>query len=188
MLAGGVTPLALKPRPLRSQPFHRRSHPCGGSAQSVALNMSNGDLPVQLHFALFNSSSGYIIKPPEMRAGDEDGDDPLTPRSAQLQLERRRLGSDIDESTYEVRERASGLKRDDYWPPPREWLHRTTVKILNLSCLPKVISLAPTSFFAWCSQVAFIPSPQPSCPLHSVASTGRATVAVVAVATCMRLS
>jgi len=45
-------------------------------AQSVALNMCNVDLPVQLHFALFNASAGFILKPPEMRTAD-DGDDDL---------------------------------------------------------------------------------------------------------------
>lgn len=37
-------------------------------AQHVALNMSNCDLGVHLHFALFNSSLGYVLKPSEMRA------------------------------------------------------------------------------------------------------------------------
>jgi len=32
----------------------------------VALNMSNNDLPLQLHFALFKGCGGYLLKPPEM--------------------------------------------------------------------------------------------------------------------------
>jgi len=42
--------------------------PCWlAGAQSVALNMSNNDLPVQLHYALFKGSGGYVLKPAEMR-------------------------------------------------------------------------------------------------------------------------
>eukprot|EP00966_Prymnesium_polylepis_P006156 140986-Prymnesium_polylepis.1 len=41
--------------------------PCWlAGSQSVALNMSNNDLPVQLHFALFNGSNGFVLKPPAM--------------------------------------------------------------------------------------------------------------------------
>jgi len=43
-----------------------------GGAQNVALNFSINDLAVQLHFALFNGSEGYVIKPPEMRAAGTD--------------------------------------------------------------------------------------------------------------------
>ena len=46
--------------------------PCWlAGAHSVALNMSNNDLPVQLHFALFHGSGGYVLKPPEMLLGEE---------------------------------------------------------------------------------------------------------------------
>ena len=40
-----------------------------GGAQNIAINMSNNDLPLQLHHALFKSTSGYVLKPPEMRHG-----------------------------------------------------------------------------------------------------------------------
>jgi hypothetical protein len=47
--------------------------PCWlAGAQSVALNFSNNDVPVQLHFALFNASTGYVLKPVEMRHAAED--------------------------------------------------------------------------------------------------------------------
>jgi hypothetical protein len=36
-------------------------------AQSVCINMSNIDLPLQLHFALFGLSGGFVLKPHEMR-------------------------------------------------------------------------------------------------------------------------
>eukprot|EP00966_Prymnesium_polylepis_P047997 1111329-Prymnesium_polylepis.2 len=35
-------------------------------AQNVALNMSNVDLAVQVHFALFHGSAGFVLKPREM--------------------------------------------------------------------------------------------------------------------------
>jgi len=38
-----------------------------GGAQHVCLNFSNCDLAVQMHFALFKHSSGYVLKPREMR-------------------------------------------------------------------------------------------------------------------------
>jgi len=44
-------------------------------AQNVALNMSNNDVPVQLHFALFKHSAGFVLKPREMcvrTAGDKE--------------------------------------------------------------------------------------------------------------------
>ena len=44
-------------------------------AQSVTLNMctlQDVDLPVMLHFALFNSTTGYVLKPPEM-IGEQGG-------------------------------------------------------------------------------------------------------------------
>ena len=58
--------------------------PCWGSgAQHVALNLGNAepDLPVQLHFALFEDTGGYVLKPREMRGeGDSRGWPP--PREA----------------------------------------------------------------------------------------------------------
>jgi len=35
-------------------------------AQSITLNMSNNDHSLQFHFALFNGTDGYVLKPPEM--------------------------------------------------------------------------------------------------------------------------
>jgi len=40
-----------------------------GGAHCVALNMSNNDLPLQLHYALFDGTAGYLLKPKEMRRG-----------------------------------------------------------------------------------------------------------------------
>eukprot|EP00966_Prymnesium_polylepis_P005326 122681-Prymnesium_polylepis.1 len=49
--------------PSLDPPGSSGTHVC---AHSVALNMSNVDLPLQLHYALFNGTGGYIVKPPEM--------------------------------------------------------------------------------------------------------------------------
>ena len=54
-------------------------------AQSVCLNMSNNDLPLQLHFALFNGSDGYVRRepsaPPLSHTPKKPHTDPLTPPS-----------------------------------------------------------------------------------------------------------
>lgn len=81
---------------------------CG--AQYVALNMCEVDLPVQLHFALFHGSGGYVLKPAEMTS------------SLDARLSHRSAGAAAD---------------DDYWPPIRHALHRATVQLLSLHNLPK---------------------------------------------------
>jgi len=44
--------------------------PCWLSGmQHVALNMTNVDIPAQLHYALFNGSGGFVLKPLEMLGG-----------------------------------------------------------------------------------------------------------------------
>jgi len=79
---------------------------CG--AHGVCLNFSNNDLAVQLHFALFNDSSGFVLKPPEM------------------------LGSLLGPG-----EDVNRLKPDAYWPPARVELQLVTIRIISLHQLPK---------------------------------------------------
>ena len=81
---------------------------CG--AQSVALNMSNVDLPVQLHFALFDGCEGYLLKPPEMLASN----------------------------TRPASDAAAESEADSCWPAPHEMLTCTTIDVLSLHGLPKV--------------------------------------------------
>ena len=76
--------------------------------------MSNVDVPVQLHFALFNGTCGFVLKPPKMR-----------PTSSDAPADER--GSPKD-------------KEDDFWPPPRDRLYRTTLELLSLHQLPKVLA------------------------------------------------
>lgn len=94
-------------------------------AQFVALNMSNNDVALQLHFALFSGSGGYILKPPGMRTPAEIGDAPRDSR---------------------VSEDESFVSRP-FWPPPREHLHRTTIKIISLHNLPKVSFIASAAMW-----------------------------------------
>ena len=89
-------------------------------AQSVALNMSNIDLAVQFHFALFKRSGGFLLKPPNMCGPKEAQQPNACPVSA--------------------KEMPSGQtnETDEYWPPHREWVQRTTLEILSLHMCPKV--------------------------------------------------
>jgi len=75
----------------------------------MCLNMSNNDLAVNLHFALFNTSAGYLLKPPGMCASNVDADSPTGTR-------------DLD---------------DSYWPPARDVLQRTVIEIISLHSCPK---------------------------------------------------
>ena len=116
----------LRPYPLGLRISGNNMSPLPGwlaGAQSIALNMSpiegRVDLAVQLHFALFDGSGGYVLKPPEMRSRFPwEEKDSTTPRL--------------------------GAEDDVYWPPPRPRLHRVTVDILSLHNLPKVRTASVT--------------------------------------------
>eukprot|EP00966_Prymnesium_polylepis_P031576 734529-Prymnesium_polylepis.2 len=82
-------------------------------AHHIALNMSNNDLAVQLHHALFKASDGYVLKPPEMHL--------VAPES------RTTDPSESDQVDSE----------DAYWPPARDSLHCTTVEVISLHNAPK---------------------------------------------------
>ena len=105
----------LRPYPLGARFSGNNMSPLPGwlaGAQSVALNMSNVDLPVQLHFALFDGCGGYILKPLEMRTDS------------------------VPANAAELTRRSSSV--DAYWPPPRDCLHLTTIAIVSMHNLPKV--------------------------------------------------
>ena len=96
--------------------------PCWlAGAQSVALNMSNNDISVQLHFALFEGTAGYLLKPREMMSRQQDS--------------RKRSDS--------IGEAGEDDENDDYWPPQRELSHRTSINVISLHNLPKVSPLRP---------------------------------------------
>ena len=80
-------------------------------AQNVALNFSYVDVALQLHYAMFKGSGGFVLKPREMREMEQPESDEI----------------------------AEGLLLDDVlWPPPRQELHRISIEILSLHNLPKV--------------------------------------------------
>ena len=80
-----------------------------GGAHHVALNMSSDiDLAVRVHFALFEGSRGYVLKPHEMRGLLHQKDTDTVDRAGELQ------------------------NTDNFWPPARETLHRTTILIVSL--------------------------------------------------------
>jgi len=93
--------------------------------QNVALNMSNNDLAVHLHFALFDNSGGYLLKPPEMRMDrsggwqEEDGESERN----------RSLGSQssADDCTPQSRANSVGSERKGSANSPGEGNGRTTV-------------------------------------------------------------
>lgn len=83
--------------------------------------MSNVDLPLQLHFALFNQSDGFVLKPPEMLRGPE--------------------GANKDEDSVRMPRVEVGPEQS--WPPHREQLHCTTIAILSLHNCPKPLERRP---------------------------------------------
>jgi len=203
--------LRMYPLGLRFSGKNMSPLPCWlAGSQSVALNMSNNDLPVQLHFALFNGSNGFVLKPPAMvsavvspretaefepwstqrsqsgseyrarvgldsfrqrsgsdsyrqRAGSEtptpsfrsrSGSDLSSPNPRQMKRvsvcspRRFRGTSDTDiqsptlRATHEselpsLTSLEGEPNRDDYWPPPREMICRTTINLLSLHNCPK---------------------------------------------------
>eukprot|EP00966_Prymnesium_polylepis_P289876 6695801-Prymnesium_polylepis.1 len=108
----------LRPYPLGLRFSGKNMSPLPGwlsGCQHVALNMSNVDLPNQLHFALFHGSGGFLLKPPEMLVADSHAD----------KKEKKRA-------------RRHSAHDDVYWPPPRQTVHQVAVEILSLHNLPKV--------------------------------------------------
>jgi len=121
-------------------------------AQSVALNYSTNDLALQLQFALFNGSNGYVLKPADM----------LEPGT----VERGNVEDD-----------------DNYWPPPREWLHITTIELLSLHNVPKRGEQRPkyqgtrVECHKYHAELSGVPSP----PNASSSSTPGLTVSIHAI-------
>jgi len=81
-----------------------------GGAQHVCLNFSDVDLAVQLHFALFKGSEGYVLKPDLMRAAVAEDSAVKT--------------SDRDADEH-------------YWPAACSMLFCATIEILSLHQCPK---------------------------------------------------
>ena len=138
----------------------------GSRAWLVAV--TDPDLAVQLHFALFKGTGGYLLKPADMTRHQAD-DDPATlshatsacgsdpplqtavqRRSSQEDSSRKEDGkicrnSDQKEDGKNRRKSDKDSKVDNeddvqeaYWPPSRERLHRASLEIISLHQLPKV--------------------------------------------------
>jgi hypothetical protein len=88
--------------------------------------MSNTDLAVQLHFALFRGSNGFVLKPLAMR------ENLAAPNEAQVR----------DSFVLGSGQRQAGQLTDYFWPSPCDILHRTNIRVVSLHNLPKVM-LAP---------------------------------------------
>ena len=71
----------------------------------MALNTSDNDLAMQLHFALFDGAAGFVLKPPVMCG-------------VQQTMMEHRLPEDVE-----------------YWPAPGRQLHRTSIKFLSIHLL-----------------------------------------------------
>ena len=177
-------------------------------AQSVALNMSNNDLPLHLHFALFKGSDGFVLKPPEMLAAPLKSDweaAPTLARVASEMLFNQKKGSSRGSHGWKVvrREVANISRRshDDlsdetayqsteaFWPPPHETLNRTTIEVISIHNMPKVSQKPPSIV---CSRRPSVPlvyrsltPPAPALLPDSVASGAHASTAHVVRATIM---
>jgi len=102
-------------------------------SQSVALNMSNNDVPIQLHFALFNGSPGFILKPLEMRDAPEAAlsssiPEPRTPVGPIARRASERISLERPSTPGHVAEQET---RTDYWPPSREHLHCASISVAS---------------------------------------------------------
>ena len=124
-------------------------------SQYVALNMSNTDLAVQVHFALFNRTCGFVLKPCEMlpprppavngcseegKEGELSAASPPSPGTGSEVPDHGFGLTAASERTTAIAASAASLQRlddDDYWPPTRENLMRVTMKILSLHQIPK---------------------------------------------------
>ena len=140
--------------------------PCWlGGAQNVALNFSEADLGVCLHFALFRGSDGFVLKPPEMRHAS---DAPCATSSRASGIDATYQGDSVPSAVSWDRSsgtegdgvplrpsrgtssaadlgRHSRLDENDlYWPPSRMRLQRVTMEIQSLHGLPNVrVLVAP---------------------------------------------
>jgi len=127
----------LRPYPLGLRFSGNNMSPIPGwlaGAQSAALNMTNVDCAIHLHFALFNGTEGYALKPLEMRVSPSPVE--------KVQLKTREsftlsaIPEDKDKGGSLCADRP-GNREDYYWPLPRQTLHRISVEILSLHNLPK---------------------------------------------------
>ena len=129
----------------------------------AGLNMSDNDLAVQVHFALFRGSGGFVLKPSAMLKKASTTSKSLLRdfTCSERTTGSKRWSRTSKERSLSLREtssRQSSLSRasprarpeislsDDvdaeaFWPLFRERLHRTTIRIISLHQLPKVATV-----------------------------------------------
>jgi len=133
-------------------------------AQNVALNYSNVDVALQVDFALFKGSGGFVLKPPEMLRETLDVEarqsaivpkveprrrsrrstlgcgrwgSSVAPRMKGWPLVRSQLSNIVQTSRAAIGDDVQYESREDFWPPPRDMLTRTTIQFLSLHSTPK---------------------------------------------------
>jgi len=72
-------------------------------AHLVALNFSEPDLAVQLHFALFDASGGFLLKPSEMLSGPQQTEDANSPRRSSNAADWRNRRASATDQQHGVR-------------------------------------------------------------------------------------
>jgi hypothetical protein len=111
-------------------------------AQSIALNFSpidgKVDWAVQLHFALFNGSEGYVLKPPEMRTSRQEQATEGSQVRGSCETSASRSESALSCAMSDRAGEEGGAADEGSWPPPRERLHLTTMEVFSAHNIPKV--------------------------------------------------
>jgi|EP00966_Prymnesium_polylepis_P090051 hypothetical protein len=107
--------------------------------------MSNNDLPLQLHYALFKGSRGFVLKPSEMTSQGKATD---------VEPGQSCTHEDVKPTTESELQDVDG-----YWPPPRKQLQCVTINLFSLHNLPTVRNrcmashCSPTPARSWWSQL-----------------------------------
>jgi len=140
-----TTQKLLRPYPLgiRFSGKNMNPMPCWlAGAQFACLNFSpidaRIDLAMQLHFALFAGSQGFLLKPYDMREPARSGY--ASDAREEIDAPGRGFGTDHDDEPH----RDDDIE-DRYWPLLREEIHRTTVDVLSMHNLPKRGEQRPVS-------------------------------------------
>jgi hypothetical protein len=108
-------------------------------SRMAGLNFSDSDLPIQLHFALFNGSAGFVLKPQAMLTTSRESStlhDTMLMRCASCSSRCTDASA-----TPSPRKR----KYEAYFPLTGDWLRCTTITVLSLHHCPKV-KMGPVLF------------------------------------------
>mmetsp|Transcript_86037 Transcript_86037/g.257812 ORF Transcript_86037/g.257812 Transcript_86037/m.257812 type:complete len:1403 (-) Transcript_86037:178-4386(-) len=101
-------------------------------AHHACLNFSDVDLAVQVHFALFNGSGGFVLKPSEMCDTK-----PAAEACASEGRTSTVSGGQSPQRAEAIARKAETPQSDEYWPSRSEDIQRTTLEIFSLHNIPK---------------------------------------------------